>query len=211
MGLSWDDNNMAEKSTEPPTDHPSLLDKASSPTSLSAEMRQQLFPNYPDDAQISRFFDSLGRAITVWQNVEMSLHEIYQRTIAPAVPGAESAAFHAITSFNTKVGMVNAAISFRFFDKPLILGEWGKIRDDATEKARRRNQFVHFVTYIMFDEKRPEDRLRLEPHLGDTRFQGRDKPRLRMSEVAAITDRFDVLAKRMMRFAARIARLPISS
>jgi hypothetical protein len=54
------------------------------------EIRKRLFPNYPDKAQISEFFEVLGRAVTVWQLVETALYEVYERTVAPYCPETES-------------------------------------------------------------------------------------------------------------------------
>jgi hypothetical protein len=175
-----------------------------SPQVLPEEIRLKMFPNYPDDTQIVRFFDTLGRAVTVWQTVETSLYEVYEKAVRPQLPGAAAAGFHAMQAFNVKLTVTDAAVRFCAAGNETLLREWADIKDDAGKKATRRNQFVHFSTYIMWDETNPNDRIRLEPQLYDTRFPA-DAPHLRMTEIAEITDKFVEVSRRLSLFAKKIS------
>jgi hypothetical protein len=83
------------------------------------ELRQQLFPNYPNEQQIDRFFATLGRAVSAWQLVETSLYLVYEAAIQPQAPGAAASAFHAIQTFNVKLSVTDA---------PFDLCYWGNQR-----------------------------------------------------------------------------------
>lgn len=190
-----------------------MSNEASRAYGLNREAREALarafFPNYPDETQIARFFEVLGRAITVWQLVEKALYEIYERALAPSCPRACGASFHAIQTFNLKLNVANAAIRARFVEdaeKPL-LEEWAALFRDANDKAKRRNQFAHFSTFIMFNEEQVNDRVTLEPPAFDWRELGPDRPKLRLSEIVQITERFVDLANALDRFRKKIPPL----
>lgn len=173
------------------------------PIDLQPEVKQQLFPNYPDERQIANFFATLGRAVTVWQTVETALYMVFERATEPNMPGASAAAFHAIQTFTIKLAATDAAVRFRIVNNRALLDEWASLRSDADAKSIRRNQFVHFSTYIMVDEKRPNDRVRLEPQIFDTRHSD-GGPKLRMSEIDQITARFTVLSDNLTKFSRKI-------
>src|SRR5690349_22744859 len=49
---------------------------------LSADLTtafEKLFPNFPDEGQIARFFETLGRAVGTWQLVEGALYLVFER------------------------------------------------------------------------------------------------------------------------------------
>lgn len=185
-----------------PWDQPTLLELQ--PHLSEEELRRKLFPNFPNEEQISRFFDVLGRAISVWQIVETALYEVFERAVMPGAPGACGAAFHAIQTFNLKLRATDAAVRFRLSGKPVLLDEWESIKADADTKSQRRNQMVHFVTYIMTNERNDNDKIRLEPMVYDFRFLDH-KPRLRMSEISQITDRFVVLSEKLRAFKSKLS------
>jgi hypothetical protein len=187
-------------------------DESDKPTKIIVnvpnEVKRRLFPNYPDDAQISKFFEVLGRAVSLWQLVETSLYEVYERALAPRHPGAAAAGFHAIQTFQMKLTVTDAAVRFALLDHSELIDEWQKPRRDADAKSARRNQFVHLSTWIMYNEESPNDRIRLEPQMFDTRHRAsgsRDKsPKLRMTEITEISEKFEPLSGKLRSFSQKI-------
>jgi hypothetical protein len=164
-----------------------------------------LFPNYPDEAQIARFLETLGRAITFWQVVETELYEVYEAAIGPQRPGATASGFHAIQTFNIKLAATDAAVRFCLAEKTDLHAEWEKIRRSAVNKSMRRNQLVHFSTFIMVDAKNENERIRLEPQLHDYRHKESDAPRFRVTEIAKFAERFVDLASQLRTFKRRLS------
>ena len=169
------------------------------------EIFRRLFPDYPNEAQISRFLQALGRSITVWQLVETALYEVYEVAIGPQRPGAAASGFHAIQTFQIKLKATNAAIRFLFYDNSGLDEEWQKLYQSADKKSQRRNQLVHFSTYIMSREKRENDKIRLEPQLHDYRHPPGDVPKFRVTDIIAFGTRFDALAKELMAFKSKLS------
>lgn len=167
-------------------------------------IRKVLFPNYPDANQIARFFEVLGKAITTWQLVETALYEVYERAVVPERPGACGASFHALQAFNVKLTATHAAVVFALSDKPELLDEWDRIKVQANKKATRRNEFVHFSTYIMANESTDNDKIQLQEQVHDYRRAGRSPSTLRMSDITEITERFIELANDLRRFKNKI-------
>ena len=145
-------------------------------------------------SRILRFYAALGGAISGWQLVETALYEVYERAIVPQQPGAAAAGFHAIQTFNGKLAVTDAAIRFRLWALPDVLESWIHLKRRADKRSQRRNQLVHFSTWIMFNEENENDKIRLEPQMYDYRFQS-DKPRFRISEVTDIASTFGKLAR----------------
>ena len=109
------------------------------------EIARQLFPNYPNEAQIARFLETLGRAVTYWQLVETELYEVYEAAISPKRPGAAASSFHAIQTFNIKLAVTDAAIRFCLEENQGLYDEWRtQLYKSANKTANRRNQLVHF-------------------------------------------------------------------
>lgn len=185
-------------STDEPTDNPP---PETARAANLADLQKSIFPNYPNEEQIARFFDVLGRAVTVWQLVETALYEVYERALLPERPGACGAAFHAIQTFNIKLAATDAAVRFCLAgDKTGLLDQWEKVRANADKKSKRRNEFVHFSTYIMFNEENENDQIRLEPQVYDWRYVDGVKPSLRISEISSIGARFQVVADELKKF-----------
>jgi hypothetical protein len=172
-------------------------------TNAQESIRKHFFPNSPDESQIARFFEVLGRAITVWQLVEAALYEVYERAVAPMRPGACGASFHAIQTFNLKLSVTDAAVRFSLVDREKLRSEWKTLFKNAQDKSKRRNEFAHFSTFIMFNEKHTNDKIRLEPPMYDWRFIG-ERPKVRLSEITEITKRFIDLANDLQRFKGKI-------
>lgn len=172
-----------------------------------ASVVARLFPNYPDEHQIARFFEVLGRAVSAWQLVESSLYLVYERAVRPALPGAAAAAFHSLQAFKTKLVATNAAVRFACIEYDDIRNIWSVLEKRADKLALRRNQFVHFGTVVLVNEANQNDRIRLEPLIYDTRhIVSGSQPRIRITEITEISTRFDALALDLERFSARLAQ-----
>ena len=177
------------------------------PNAMPKFARDFFFPNYPDGKQIKRFFETIGKALTIWQLVEMGLLGIFRQAVLSEAPGAISAAFYAVHSFQTKLNLVDGAVSFRLEDHPAILKEWKKLQKRANEKAKRRNQFAHFATFIMTNEQNPNDQLVLEPHTEDFIGQKKFSSRIRVSEIEEITESFGKLAGDLSEFSRKFSEV----
>lgn len=171
------------------------------------EWLRKLFPNYPQKEQIEQFFHVLGRAISLWQLVETALYEVYERAIAPKRPASCSASFHSIQTFEAKLRATDEAVGFSLLDDPDKLKEWKSLRKSASEKSQRRNQFVHFSTYIVYNAPNANDAVLLEPQVHDTRFIT-DRPQFRVSEIGEIAERFVDLANELSAFKEKIPPIP---
>jgi hypothetical protein len=110
---------------------------------LPIEAKRRLFPDYPNEEQIARFFTTLGTAISLWQLVETTLYLIYERTIQPGQPGAAASAFHAIQTFNIKLAVTDAEVRFRLQENASLLAEWTNLKKKANDKSKRRRPFFY--------------------------------------------------------------------
>src|SRR5204863_4296997 len=129
--------------------------------------------------QITKFYSTLGEAVSTWQLVEGALYKVYEKSINPQTPGAAACGFHALQSFNVKLMATDAAVRFAIVNKAEVLGarldestqklldEWDTLHDRANTKSQQRNAFVHFSTFISFTEKRENDKIRLRPQIYD--------------------------------------------
>jgi hypothetical protein len=171
------------------------------PDDAQAAMAKFFFPNHPSEAQIAEFFHVLGRAITFWQLVETALYQVYERAISPTRPGACAASFHALQAFNVKLSATDAAVRFCLAENSDLLDEWDKLKEHAQKKSGRRNEFVHFSTYIMRDEENENEKIVLEPQIFDSRP---NKTRHRLPDIKEISNRFIELANKLERFVEKI-------
>ena len=53
------------------------------PSPSVQEALKHLFPGYPDVKQQDKFFEELGRALTLWQLVESALYQVYESVVEP--------------------------------------------------------------------------------------------------------------------------------
>ena len=166
-------------------------------------LTRHIFPHYPHKEQIDNFFQVLGRAITIWQLVETALYEVYERAIGPLRPGACGASFHSMQTFEAKLRATDDALSFALIDRPETFDEWRDLKKRASEKSKRRNQFVHFSTYIMYNEPSDNDKIRLEPQMYDWRFIN-ERPKLRVSEISDIAETFVEIANSLRAFKEKV-------
>jgi hypothetical protein len=138
------------------------------------KLTKELFPHYPEPAQVTEFFEAVGVALAAWQLVEDSLYLLFERAIVPQRPGAAGCGFHAL-QFKGKLLVTDAAVRFALLsapkdDIPILTEKWTQLFDKARKCAKRRNDFAHFATFSYFDEKDKGKRLRLRPASFDSRF-----------------------------------------
>lgn len=147
-----------------------------------------------------KFYESLALAITQWQYVESGLFGVFcaltkipNRTIASAV-------FFSPLSFSIKLKMVDSAAQFALMDSPL-LKEWNKIHVQASKRARKRNELVHFMVMSESD-----GRNRLRPNISDAQsalhYQKKGAiPEYTTKQLAEKARSFGNLFRRMENFA----------
>lgn len=172
-------------------------------TPSRTDIERQLFGSPPDEAQITEFYAALGRAIAAWQLVEMALYELYEAAIVPRRPGAAAAAFHERQQFSSKLEATNMAVRFALLDSPAALTKtWARLRKLANDKADHRNRFAHFQVREMFDERRRENKIVLQPQMFDVRYYAglKKKSVYRLNEIRAATRTFARVARCLSEF-----------
>ena len=158
----------AKSSMKPTRTDITAHDLQSTEREPSEDQIQMVFPDYPNQRQITKFYSTLGEAVSTWQLVEASLYRVYEKAADPQMRGAAACGFHALQAFNIKLMSTNAAVKFAIVSKAEVLGgnlnedakklmsEWEVLQERANTKAQQRNAFVHFSTLVMFTEKREE-------------------------------------------------------
>jgi hypothetical protein len=149
--------------------------KTDDETESPVELKQRLFPDYPNEQQISRFYATFGSAISAWQLVETALYEIYERAVRPRNKKPRRSRGCLSRDPNIQYqdcrhrgcGQISTRNHARSFEG------MGSPQDSSNKKSQRRNQLVHFSTFFMFREKNENDKIRLEP---DDREASRDDP-----------------------------------
>jgi len=111
------------------------------------------------------FYAQLGRCISVWAVVEMSLLNIYRACLPGSDIVVMAAAFHAVENARSRVGMIDAALSVALKGNPL-LAQWsqkGGLFSRVTASARTRNHFAHYMVLHLSAVKKPPSVYLLPP------------------------------------------------
>lgn len=151
------------------------------------------------------FYQTLGRAITAWQHVEVLVYEIAYRLIGPENPRAFSAAFHSAMNFNVRLAMADAAAQITLAEP--LLAEWKKLRKRTNSRSKERNHLAHFTSITEFD---PEvgSRIYLRPGLSDSkallRYGSKGMPQYDQKRIGEIRSSFGVLFFALMDFLEKL-------
>lgn len=105
------------------------------------------------DEETRQFYHALGLAISRWQQVEVSLGQIFCcLLIGPArsgdatKPKAANAAYYAALNFNVKLAMTHFAFQMHSGRMPKALrDEWKSLHNRIGKRAKERNELVHFI------------------------------------------------------------------
>lgn len=99
----------------------------------------------PGDESPAEIYVEVGRALTVWENLEETLGKIFSLLMGPESFEMARRAYGRVTAFNTRKAMlVEAFGSYRHRNDPAI-GNWSKLFKNAAELAVRRNEIAHGV------------------------------------------------------------------
>lgn len=143
----------------------------------------------PDDKENSvtdQMFGAVGRAITQWSFVEQTLSNIFIICVTPCPyrPSTDdfdtgmismidssvpTAIFYSVESFRGKLGLVDAALNARIYERgewaTKTRGEWSNIREKVRKLSLKRNRIAHWtVTPAMQDEDRFIDAKLMPPY-----------------------------------------------
>lgn len=131
------------------------------PIKISQDTIYKLYPLLPRQGQIKGFYEAVGRAITGWQTVELSLREVFVACTSPQLPGALWASFGAIHTASAKARVVGASVRFICFEEKTMQAKWNGLYNRFTKLDDRRNHFAHFAASIHFTQPKKDMRITL--------------------------------------------------
>jgi hypothetical protein len=191
---------------------------------MARDITEEVIRGQPSDETLTKFYLTLARALTMWQRVELALHEISRIAIHPELPGAFSAAFHSLQHTQSQLRMTEAAVTYWCgarlpWSRP-IKGQWDELYKRFDKCLGTRNHLAHFSVYVAPQKPREHEKLYLEPAVTDTRFAhpamtqeanelvGK-KPRSRftVTEIAAAEGRFLQLSRDGLNLAREMVQL----
>jgi hypothetical protein len=93
--------------------------------------------------EYQRLYLNLGATLSLWQDVELGLFDVFKKVSKCRDPHIASAIFYSIISFEAKLTMTNAAALFAIKKKKLR-AEWLKLMGNVQSSATIRNKLAHF-------------------------------------------------------------------
>jgi|SRR5208282_3149489 len=151
--------------------------------------------------ETQEFYTALGKALTQWQSVEAHLGFIFVSVVNNRNQLGANAAFHTVTSFDTRLKMTDYAITAEF-QNTRALNAWKPLFKRANDRNLRRNQLVHFS--VECDPKRRAGyRIRLRPSIFDVRASlrwGALYPSLNVCQIMASGNSFEKLGADLAQF-----------
>jgi hypothetical protein len=93
--------------------------------------------------EYEQMYFNLGTALSLWQDVELGLFEVFKRVSKCRDPYIASAIFYSIISFEAKLTMTNAAAFFAV-KKKILRSEWTTLAGRTQDNAKVRNRLAHF-------------------------------------------------------------------
>lgn len=138
------------------------------------------------DLETAQMFALVGRAISQWSMVELSLCNIFtvcvtscpSRTAAPdggfvslMDSNVPTAVFYSVENFRGKLGLVDAALTARVYENgqwaQTIRSDWATLREKVRKLSRKRNELAHWtVTPATPDDEDGPHPARLMPPFG---------------------------------------------
>jgi hypothetical protein len=182
------------------------------------DITEALWRGYPDTETVERFYSALAKAISTWQNVEMGLFVVFEKTVFSYVDDqrndyrALAAAFHGLQHFNSQLTMTDMAVRTRLHHAKYIpeLGEkWQNIYSRAGKKYPKRNSLVHFGVVTRAQEKKQNNKISIEPLFTDERYRIniREKVRYTINDIIGMTSGFRKLASDLVMFSESLVEL----
>ncbi len=182
--------------------------KSPKPLKISKETLYRIYPLLPRQGQIKGFYEAIGRAITGWQTVELSLREVLVSATAPQMPGALWAAFGAIHTAAAKVRVVGSAVRFICYNEKALLARWATLYNKFTDLDDRRNHFAHFAASIEFSQPKKDMRIILtSSHLDPLATVTNKRPPYTAKMIRDYEKKFSKLAVDLRLFALDVQKL----
>lgn len=150
------------------------------------------FSETPAVEEYCGFYMVYGECFAAWSDVEARLHAIFIVLLKSPEYAAASAAFYSTVGFRAKLSMVDEVIASSKSMQLEDLTEWKSIYDEASKKARRRNELAHNTVY--FGRVKDSDVRKM--FLGDPRTPS-TKSRLHSHDLTEIRESFYALGQRM--------------
>lgn len=150
----------------------------------------------PTEDELKEFYARQGRAIARWATVEANVFRVFLLALGNADRDAASAAYHTITAFNTRLGMVNAAFPLRFQDRE-VSARWATLSSRASKLSKDRNHLAHWIVVGSGVEPHGEQVWLTENSdnaMKSQRVTGKPRQRLYVSDLIRIEQRFALLA-----------------
>lgn len=118
-------------------------------------------------AEYDQFYRNLGLALCQWQQVEVSLFDVFHQISGNPDRHVASAIYFAVVNFEGKIAMTDTGAKIALEGGPFI-DEWVRLAGRVKTNQRLRNHLVHFQ--LCEETTRHEDaqyRLRLIPNFWD--------------------------------------------
>jgi hypothetical protein len=123
-----------------------------------------------DEAEEKAFLEKYARAMLSWQYVEAKLFFLFLALVRGKNDRIVSAAYHSISGFGARIGMITAAINVSL--SPVEEAkEWKSLRKRIEESAGNRNALAHSMALGHQPETGPAA-LMLKRSIFDTRAGG---------------------------------------
>jgi hypothetical protein len=94
----------------------------------------------------NEIYQLIGRALTEWSKVEETLSGLFALATIQRVDdkiGPAACAFWAVLSFDAKLRMTDAALTFRLSDHEALVTEWHSLKKSLSKKAKKRAELAH--------------------------------------------------------------------
>ena len=114
----------------------------------------------------TEFYAQLGKCISVWAAVEMSLVTLFNACMHGSDVDVASAVYHAVENFRSRLGMIDAALSV-VLNGDDLLKEWAGVLGVAdkprkkglfhkiTSASQKRNHLAHYTVMHLTAVKKP--------------------------------------------------------
>ena len=105
---------------------------------------------------INQLLYNVGRAITIWSDLEDRLFMCLTIAIDPNNINSLGAAFHSALTFKTKLDMCDTALKYHLKDNEELLSEWTRIFNRLSKHSKARSKIAHWPLIIIQYESHKE-------------------------------------------------------
>jgi hypothetical protein len=94
---------------------------------------------------------ALGRAVSMWSAVEVSLGELMFAAIKPPTKTTLLRAYYSVQNFRDRLNMINAALAWGLLNDAASTEAWTNLYERIKGASTSRNRNVHAMTWITDD------------------------------------------------------------